>query len=134
MWRTYLAVVEVERALETLIALVNPCGTFLPAKTRIAWREREQDRGGGRARRVGTRSGFGRPGGSGLFSGTIAVGLYTGVLRVLEAQLLTIQCLNSGRVALHDQYYSKSSKMLRIDGRDWGILQERWLHRYLSTC
>jgi hypothetical protein len=37
-----------------------------PAKARAAAPGREQDRGGGRARRVGTRSGYGRPEGAEL--------------------------------------------------------------------
>ena len=45
----------------------------LPAKARTARCAREQDRGGGRARRVGTRSGFGRPFGPGFFGGAVVV-------------------------------------------------------------
>ena len=53
--------------------------------------------------------------------------------RTVEVRFSTVRWLNTGRVALHDQYYSKFGEMLKIDDRDWGILQERWLHRYLST-
>ena len=59
--------------LSTLRAIATtPRGTS-PAKARTARCAREQDRGGGRARRVGTRSGFGRPGGPGLLSGVVCV-------------------------------------------------------------
>ena len=43
-----------------------------PAKARTASCAREQDRRGCREWRVGTRSGFGRPGGLGFFGGIVA--------------------------------------------------------------
>lgn len=49
--------------------------TVLPsdAKARGAASGREQERGGGRARRAGTRSGSGRSGGPGFFGGAVVV-------------------------------------------------------------
>jgi len=46
-----------------------PAGPHQPAKARAAREAREQDRGGGRAWRAGTRSGYGRPGGPGISCG-----------------------------------------------------------------
>ena len=51
----------------------NGCVTYPPAKARAAHVVGEQDRGGGWVWRVGTRSGFGRPGRPGFFGGGVGV-------------------------------------------------------------
>ena len=50
----------------------------------------------------------------------------------IQIRFPVVRWLNTGREALFDQYYRKFGERLNIDERDWGILQERWLHRYLS--
>lgn len=40
---------------------------------------------------------------------------------------------DTGRTAMFDQFRQKFENSLNLDGHGWGILQERWLHRYLLT-